>query len=250
MEMGFHISVWGTWCSQINQTQTLSCSHGTVPCASMLSVRLCEQSAAVNRVWFSTLHLGPAPWAEANGVSDPLPRLSCPAIPSQTSAFFQSQVEPTHETTSELSNLGASFSKRDVLNWISVVSCLFLIYFLNLYLFLNLFYPVFCEAPMALGTLNSQVKSSLSGSAFLDGGSMKEQEPPPPLRSYLCLTIFTCFCPAYPVNIVALVFSIMVSSDWTLNVFELLYVVQMNTVHTLNDKLGEEKQFCEMGRMT
>nr|XP_046240349.1 transmembrane protein 233 [Scatophagus argus] len=62
---------------------------------------------------------------------------------------------------------------------------------------------------MALGVLNSQVKSSLSGSAFLDRSSIEEQEPPPPLRSYLCLTIFTCFCPAYPVNIVALVFSIM-----------------------------------------
>ncbi|XP_026163642.1 transmembrane protein 233 [Mastacembelus armatus] len=62
---------------------------------------------------------------------------------------------------------------------------------------------------MPLGALNSQVKSSLSGSAFFDGGSIEEQEPPPPLRSYLCLTIFTCFCPAYPINIVALVFSIM-----------------------------------------
>uniref|UniRef100_A0A667YIS8 Transmembrane protein 233 n=1 Tax=Myripristis murdjan TaxID=586833 RepID=A0A667YIS8_9TELE len=55
----------------------------------------------------------------------------------------------------------------------------------------------------------SDVKSSLSGSAFFDHGSLGEQEPPPPVRSYLCLTIFTCFCPAYPVNIVALVFSIM-----------------------------------------
>lgn len=240
MEMGFHISEWGTWCSRINQTQTPSCSHGTVPCSSMLSVCLCEQSAVVNRVWFSTLHLGPATWVEANGVSDPLPRLSCPAIASQTSAFFQSQVEPTHETTSKLWNLGASFSKRDVLNWISVVSCLFFYFFFKslftrLFFFnrLNLFYPEFCEAPMALGTLNSQVKSSLSGSAFLDGGSMKEQEPPPPLRSYLCLTIFTCFCPAYPVNIVALVFSIMVSTNWMLNVFELIYVAQMNMVHMM-----------------
>lgn len=66
---------------------------------------------------------------------------------------------------------------------------------------------------MALGVLNSQVKSSLSGSAFFDRGSIEEKEPPPPLRSYLCLTILTCFCPAYPVNIVALVFSIMVSMD-------------------------------------
>ncbi|KAM9362219.1 transmembrane protein 233-like [Symphorus nematophorus] len=62
---------------------------------------------------------------------------------------------------------------------------------------------------MALAVLNPQVKSSLSGSAFLDRASIEEQEPPPPLRSYLCLTIFTCFCPAYPINIVALVFSIM-----------------------------------------
>ncbi|XP_010731792.1 transmembrane protein 233 [Larimichthys crocea] len=62
---------------------------------------------------------------------------------------------------------------------------------------------------MALAVLNPQVKSSLSGSAFFDRGSIEEQGTPPPLRSYLCLTIFTCFCPAYPVNIVALIFTIM-----------------------------------------
>ncbi|XP_029288494.1 transmembrane protein 233 isoform X2 [Cottoperca gobio] len=67
---------------------------------------------------------------------------------------------------------------------------------------------------MALGVLNSQVKHSLSGSVFLDSGSIEEQEPPPPLRSYLCLTIFTCFCPAYPVNIVALIFSIMSRNNY------------------------------------
>ncbi|KAJ8395648.1 hypothetical protein AAFF_G00031290 [Aldrovandia affinis] len=33
--------------------------------------------------------------------------------------------------------------------------------------------------------------------------------PTTPLRSYLFLTILTCFCPAYPVNIVALVFSVL-----------------------------------------
>ena len=56
-------------------------------------------------------------------------------------------------------------------------------------------------------------RSSLTGSMHFFERSFMEQtkEPPPPLRSYLCLTIFTCFCPAYPVNIVALVFSIMVS---------------------------------------
>ncbi|KAL3977960.1 pleckstrin [Sarotherodon galilaeus] len=60
---------------------------------------------------------------------------------------------------------------------------------------------------MALGVLNPQLKSSLSGSEFFDSSYLEEL--PPPLQSYLCLTIFTCFCPAYPVNIVALVFSIM-----------------------------------------
>ncbi|CAI5688434.1 unnamed protein product [Oreochromis niloticus] len=59
---------------------------------------------------------------------------------------------------------------------------------------------------MALGVLNPQLKSSLSGSEYFDSGYLEEL---PPLQSYLCLTIFTCFCPAYPVNIVALVFSIM-----------------------------------------
>lgn len=63
---------------------------------------------------------------------------------------------------------------------------------------------------MALRSLNPQVKTSLSASTFLDRVFAGEQEAPPPPRSYLCLTIFTCFCPAYPVNIVALVFSIMV----------------------------------------
>uniref|UniRef100_A0A3Q0SK95 Transmembrane protein 233 n=1 Tax=Amphilophus citrinellus TaxID=61819 RepID=A0A3Q0SK95_AMPCI len=33
----------------------------------------------------------------------------------------------------------------------------------------------------------------------------------PPMRSYLWLTMFTCFCPAWPINIVALVFSVLKS---------------------------------------
>ncbi|KAM9410455.1 transmembrane protein 233 [Pholidichthys leucotaenia] len=66
---------------------------------------------------------------------------------------------------------------------------------------------------MALAALNPQVKSSLSGSAFFDPTSI-DQEPPPPLRSYLFLSIFTCFCPAYPVNVVALVFSVMSRSSY------------------------------------
>lgn len=39
----------------------------------------------------------------------------------------------------------------------------------------------------------------------------KTEEDMPAPSNYLWLTIVSCFCPAYPVNIVALVFSIMVS---------------------------------------
>ena len=60
------------------------------------------------------------------------------------------------------------------------------------------------------GVLGSHVKRSIN---FPDGISVEEQEPPPPLKSYLCLTIFACFCPAYPINLLALVYSIMVSMN-------------------------------------
>lgn len=52
-------------------------------------------------------------------------------------------------------------------------------------------------------------KPSLDGSA--DRLKNKEAQEIPPLRNYLCLTMFTCFCPAWPINIVALVFSVLVS---------------------------------------
>jgi hypothetical protein len=60
------------------------------------------------------------------------------------------------------------------------------------------------------GVLGSDVKRSIN---LLDGVSVGEQQPPPPLKSYLCLTIFACFCPAYPINLLALVYSIMVSTN-------------------------------------
>ncbi|XP_024125384.1 transmembrane protein 233 [Oryzias melastigma] len=54
---------------------------------------------------------------------------------------------------------------------------------------------------MASKGLKSKDKSSV-----FDHGSV---EAPPPLRSYLCLTVLACFCPAHPVNIVGLVYCIM-----------------------------------------
>ncbi|XP_029999977.1 transmembrane protein 233-like [Sphaeramia orbicularis] len=41
-----------------------------------------------------------------------------------------------------------------------------------------------------------------------------EAQEIPPLRNYLCLTMFTCFCPAWPINIVALVFSVMAQRSY------------------------------------
>ncbi|XP_077582465.1 transmembrane protein 233-like [Stigmatopora nigra] len=60
---------------------------------------------------------------------------------------------------------------------------------------------------MALGELNTQVTCSLNEGNFCDDISTEEKEPP--LQSYLILTMLTCFCPAYPINVVALVYSIM-----------------------------------------
>ncbi|KAM5194763.1 transmembrane protein 233 [Mantella aurantiaca] len=41
-----------------------------------------------------------------------------------------------------------------------------------------------------------------------------ESTPPPMPSNYLILSIFACFCPAYPINIVAFVFSIMALNSY------------------------------------
>ncbi|XP_023664030.1 transmembrane protein 233-like [Paramormyrops kingsleyae] len=61
--------------------------------------------------------------------------------------------------------------------------------------------------PISLEVVQPSSKGSWNGS--LNHSLVDEECQVPPLRSYLLFTIFTCFCPAYPVNIVALVFSAM-----------------------------------------
>lgn len=68
-------------------------------------------------------------------------------------------------------------------------------------------------------------KPSLDGSS--DFVKNEEAREIPPMRSYLWLTMFTCFCPAWPINIVALVFSVLVSCSklemwgfWILSFFQ------------------------------
>ncbi|KAM4616464.1 transmembrane protein 233-like [Polymixia lowei] len=67
---------------------------------------------------------------------------------------------------------------------------------------------------MSPGTPQPDVnaKPSLDGSVdHLEDGEAREI---PPLRNYLCLTMFTCFCPAWPINIVALVFSVLSQNSY------------------------------------
>ncbi|XP_022052572.1 transmembrane protein 233 [Acanthochromis polyacanthus] len=55
-------------------------------------------------------------------------------------------------------------------------------------------------------------KPSADGSS--DFVKNEEAQEIPPMRNYLCLTMFTCFCPAWPINIVALVFSVMAQRSY------------------------------------
>ncbi|XP_066499629.1 transmembrane protein 233 [Hoplias malabaricus] len=59
-----------------------------------------------------------------------------------------------------------------------------------------------------------KMRRSIDGSLDHSLGTGVEGGGPPPLRNYIFLTIFTCFCPAWPINIVALVFSMMSQSSY------------------------------------
>ncbi|XP_038229899.1 transmembrane protein 233 [Dermochelys coriacea] len=58
---------------------------------------------------------------------------------------------------------------------------------------------------------SSDLKRPLRGSPETSA----QHEPEPEPRSYLALSIFSCFCPAYPINIVAFVFSIMALNSYS-----------------------------------
>ncbi|KAM9547071.1 transmembrane protein 233-like isoform 2-T2 [Salvelinus alpinus] len=57
-----------------------------------------------------------------------------------------------------------------------------------------------------------KTKQLLDVSADHLGG--REAQEIPPLKNYVYLTILTCFCPAWPVNIVALVFSVLSQNSY------------------------------------
>ncbi|XP_056585941.1 transmembrane protein 233 [Triplophysa dalaica] len=75
---------------------------------------------------------------------------------------------------------------------------------------------------MSSGVQKSDEKSrgSIDGSINNSFGMTAESQEPPPLKNYIFLTIFTCFCPAWPINIVALVFSLMSQSSYDAEDYE------------------------------
>lgn len=59
----------------------------------------------------------------------------------------------------------------------------------------------------------TDIKRALENSPETDIEDELPDGPPQPRpKNYLLLSILACFCPAYPVNIVAFVFAVMVSS--------------------------------------
>ncbi|XP_037658543.1 transmembrane protein 233-like, partial [Choloepus didactylus] len=55
----------------------------------------------------------------------------------------------------------------------------------------------------------SDFRRALDSSSEANTKDDKTEEDLPKLKHYLWLSIISCFCPAYPINIVAFVFSIM-----------------------------------------
>ncbi|XP_012997732.1 transmembrane protein 233 isoform X2 [Cavia porcellus] len=69
--------------------------------------------------------------------------------------------------------------------------------------------------PMSQYAPGSDLKGALdSSSPEANTEDDKTEEDIPMPKNYLWLSIFSCFCPAYPINIVALVFSIMSQNSY------------------------------------
>ncbi|XDV48756.1 hypothetical protein PO909_018128 [Leuciscus waleckii] len=67
---------------------------------------------------------------------------------------------------------------------------------------------------------DGKTSCSIDGSSDHSLGRSAEAQGAPPLKNYIFLTIFTCFCPAWPINIVALVFSLMSQSSYDAEDYE------------------------------
>uniref|UniRef100_A0A674IMU4 Transmembrane protein 233 n=1 Tax=Terrapene triunguis TaxID=2587831 RepID=A0A674IMU4_9SAUR len=68
--------------------------------------------------------------------------------------------------------------------------------------------------PMSEPAASSDLKRAWHGSPEPSVQHEPPQAEPMP-QNYLVLSIFSCFCPAYPINIVAFVFSIMALNSYS-----------------------------------
>ncbi|KAM7050444.1 transmembrane protein 233 isoform 1-T1 [Molossus nigricans] len=67
---------------------------------------------------------------------------------------------------------------------------------------------------------SSSFKTALDSSPEANTEDDKTEDDVPLPKNYLWLTVISCFCPAYPINIVAFVFSIMSLNSYNNGDFE------------------------------
>ncbi|KAK9391648.1 putative transmembrane protein [Crotalus adamanteus] len=73
--------------------------------------------------------------------------------------------------------------------------------------------PAYSDLKRGLEKSGSGAELQLNGAEDIPGPE-EEEEPRPAPKNYLWLSILSCFCPAYPVNIAAFVFSIMALNSY------------------------------------
>ncbi|XP_015672956.1 transmembrane protein 233 [Protobothrops mucrosquamatus] len=73
--------------------------------------------------------------------------------------------------------------------------------------------PAYSDLKRGLEKTGSGAELQLNGAEEIPGPE-EEEEPRPAPKNYLWLSILSCFCPAYPVNIAAFVFSILALNSY------------------------------------
>ncbi|XP_053225696.1 transmembrane protein 233 isoform X1 [Podarcis raffonei] len=72
--------------------------------------------------------------------------------------------------------------------------------------------PAYSDLRRGLGKSNSGADLQMNGDEEAPGPEEEEIHAP---KNYLWLSILSCFCPSYPINIVAFVFSVMALNSYT-----------------------------------
>ncbi|XP_060541129.1 LOW QUALITY PROTEIN: transmembrane protein 233 [Pantherophis guttatus] len=73
--------------------------------------------------------------------------------------------------------------------------------------------PAYSDLKRGLEKSGSGAQLQLNGDQDIPGPEEEEEQRPAP-KNYLWLSILSCFCPSYPVNIAAFVFSVMALNSY------------------------------------